>query len=233
MIHHFGQAEDESAVRETKNELYHRLGLKKIADHPELAEGWFEVGLSELEHFHRPAVALKYFEQASALDPETPRNHLFCGICLTATGKLNEALAQLDIAYRRGLRSAVLFEAVGDVYFQAGRYQQALAAYSGGGYSPLNTAKLGASETMLGATATGLKRIQTAIQQCPNFAELYDILTAAAAEAGDYALAANSADERLQVGSPRPEHYQLAAEMRAARLPGFRIETWGTQINSL
>lgn len=213
ILHHLGQAEDEPELRKRKNELYHRLGQKKALEQPELPAAWFELGLSELEHFRRPEQALSYFERARALDPDEPRNSIFCGICLTTLGRLDEALERLTTAYRLGSRSAVLFEAMGDVHFHARRYEQARAAYQQGGSSPLNTAKLGACETVLGAHAEGIGRIRQAIERSPEFGELYDILTAAAAAAGNISLAAQSARNRLRIGQPRPEHFQLAEEL--------------------
>jgi len=197
ILHHLGQAEDDEQVRQQKNELYHQLGLKKLKETPQLPSAWFEVGLSQLEYRKRPDEALLFFEKARALGPNQPRNSLFCGICLTALNRLSESLDRLHEAYRIGLRSPVLFEAIGDVHFHAGRYEQARQAYTHGGASPLNAAKLGACETVLLQPETGLARIQRAIDDCPNFVELYDILTTAALLAGKAELANQSAARRL------------------------------------
>lgn len=178
ILHHLGQAEDTEETRQRKNELYHQLGLKKIESEPASAIGWFEVGLSELEYHRLPATALSYFEKALALDPNDARSSLFCGICLTALGRLSEASTHLQQAYHLGLHSAVLFEAVGDVYFHSGNYTQAREAYRRGSSSPLNQAKLGACEALTENVEKGLARIREAIRCCPEFAELNDILKA-------------------------------------------------------
>jgi tetratricopeptide (TPR) repeat protein len=204
VLHHLGQAEDDESLRKAKNELYHRLGLKKVTAQPGVAAGWFELGLSELEHHRRPAEALRCFEQARTLDPMQARNSLFCGICLTSIRQLDQALVRLNEALGLGMRSAVLYEALGDVHFHAGRYPPALEAYRQGGSSPLNAAKLGACETVLGAHQEGIKRIRAAIARSPAFVELYDILTAAATLAGDYSLASRSAADRIEAGLIKP-----------------------------
>jgi tetratricopeptide (TPR) repeat protein len=212
ILHHLGQAEDAEAVRKAKFDLYHRLGIQKVAQQPERAEGWFELGLSELEHHRSAAAALPHFEHARALEPGSARNSLFCGICLTALGRFNEAHARIAEAYQLGSRSPVLFEALGDVYFHTQHYDQARAAYLGGGTSPLNAAKLGACETVLGQPAQGLQRIRAAIEQAPAFAELYDILTAAAMLAGDTKLANESAEERRKFDAPQPASQATEAQ---------------------
>ncbi|WP_420237410.1 glycosyltransferase [Telmatobacter bradus] len=223
ILHHLGQAEDDEAVRKQKNDFYHKLGQKKVLTHPQLSSGWFELGLSELEHYRRPAEALKHFEHAHTLAPDDPRNCIFSGICLIALGRVDQALVRLNEAYSLGSRSAVLFEALGDAHLHSGRYEQARDAYQQGGSSPLNAAKLGACETVLGAPAEGISRIRSAIDRTPDFAELYDILTAAAIAAGDMQLAAQSATERLQIGTPLPEHFQLAEELRQRALANSEL----------
>jgi glycosyltransferase involved in cell wall biosynthesis len=184
ILHHLGQAEDTEAAREAKNALYHRLGLKKVAEDPNGSAGWFELGLSTLEYLRRPAEALICFERARALAPAEPRNSLFCGICLNAAGAHMRALERLEEALRGGLRTAVLFEAIGDAYFHTGYYQPAHAWYSQSSFSPLTQAKMGACETMLGQATMGIEHIRAAIERAPEFAELNDILIAATKLAG-------------------------------------------------
>lgn len=204
ILHHLGQAEDPEAVRKAKFELYHRLGVQNVAAQPGRPEGWFELGLSELEHHRNAAGALPHFEHARSLEPGSPRNSLFCGICLTALGRFKEAHARIAEAYQLGSRSPVLFEALGDVYFHTQHYDQALQAYQHGGTSPLNAAKQGACETVLGQPAQGLERIRAAIQNAPGFVELYDILSAAALLAGDSQLAEESSAARRAIGASEP-----------------------------
>jgi tetratricopeptide (TPR) repeat protein len=122
-------------------------------------------------------------------------------MCLVRTGKLSEALKRLSIALKLGLRSPVLFEAIGDAYFYAGRYEQAREAYEQtiavGGISPLNNAKLGASEVCLGLAGQGLRRMKQAVDTSPEYVELYDILIAGALLAGDKTLAEQTAEAKI------------------------------------
>jgi len=185
VIHHFGQAEDAPAVRAAKNETYQQLGLRKLAAEPENHRAWFEFGLGELEHCHRPSTALTCFERACALEPGDASAWLFAGICLVRAGRLKEAIDRLARAHRLGLRTPVLFEALGDAYFHGQRYSLAgecyLEAIAAGGISALNRAKLGACEVCQGKTEGGLRRIEEAIAANGEFAELREILAAAIA----------------------------------------------------
>jgi tetratricopeptide (TPR) repeat protein len=218
VIHHFGQAEDPEAIRRGKNELYQELGRKKIQSDPKDARGYFELGLGELEHYRRPAAALAYFERAASLMPRYAAAWLFAGICLVRVGRHAEALRRMAMAHGLGLRTPVLYEAIGDAHFHAGEYGKAREAYEQalavGGISSLNRAKLGACETHVGLKEQGTRSIQDAIEASPEFGELYDILVAAALLAGDLPLAAQTAEARLAVGAPEGFHYQLAVELQ-------------------
>lgn len=219
VIHHFGQAEDAEQVRQGKNELYQELGLKKLRAEPENARAYFEVGLGELEHFKRPAAALAYFERACALKPDDGKAFLFAGVCLTRLGRCAEALQRLARAHALGARGPVLHEAMGDAHFHAAQYGEARAAYEqalrAGGVSPVTRAKLGAAEVHLGLAEQGIQRMRQAVQAAPEFPELYDILIAGALLGGNVALAAQTAEARLEVGQPEDGHIRLAAELRA------------------
>ncbi len=220
VIHHLGQAEDAEPVRRAKNELYQRLGLRKLEENPADAHGCFELGLGELEHFRRPEAALRYFERACELDEGNVRARLFLGITQSRLGRYSEALESLAEAERLGLDSPVLHEARGDVGFHMGEYCRAREAYeralAGQAFAPLTMAKLGAALVRLGEAEAGLRRMEAAIASSPEFAELYDMLASASALCGNLRLAARAAEARLAVGAAAALHYQLAAEIRDA-----------------
>uniref|UniRef100_E6QID0 Glycosyltransferase 2-like domain-containing protein n=1 Tax=mine drainage metagenome TaxID=410659 RepID=E6QID0_9ZZZZ len=220
VIHHFGQAEDEEPTRREKNELYQRLGLRKLRERPDDAHCCFELGLGELEHFRRPAAALQYFERACELDKNNARARLFLGMTQCRLGRYSEALESLAQAQRLKLDSPVLHETRGDVWFHVGEYDRARGAYeqalTGPAFAPLTTAKLGAALVRLGFGEAGLRRIEAAIASNPEFAELYDMLSAAAVLCGNLRLAAHAAETRLSIGEAEALHYQLAAEIREA-----------------
>jgi tetratricopeptide (TPR) repeat protein len=214
ILHHLGQAENLEELRQQKNEFYHQLGLKKLHEEPHNDAAWFEVGLSELEFHKCPTEALTYLERARALNPTEPRNSLFCGIALTALHRLPEALARMGEAYGLGLRTPVLYEAIGDVYFHAGNYELARQAYEQGGVSPLNAAKLGACETMLGQKEAGLERIQRAIASAPDLTELYDILAAAALVADQKEIAHLAIEQHKALGIAKASQQALVEELQ-------------------
>ncbi len=215
IVHHFGHAEDPEATRDRKNDLYQSLIEKKLASSPSDPQVFFELGLSELEHHRRPADALAHFEQACALDPRCAAAWLFAGVCLVRLGRIPEAIQRLDHAARLGLRNAVFYQALGDAHFHSARYSEArdayLAATQQGEAAPLSVAKLGASEVHLGLIPQGLRRMQDAVASDPAFAELYDILAAAALLAGDLPLAAQTHQARIRLGNLTEFHTRLAA----------------------
>jgi tetratricopeptide (TPR) repeat protein len=112
---------------------------------------------------------------------------------------LQEGLKRLERAEQLGSRSAVLLEAFGDAFFHLENFSEARLRYQGaqnqGGQSALLESKLGVCEIRLG-NQQGLSRIQKAVAREPQFAELYDILTAAALLTGNAALAAETAARR-------------------------------------
>ncbi len=227
IIHHFGQAEDADEVRRSKNDLYLELGLRKVQSNPDDARACFELGLAELEHRRRPAAALAWFERACALEPTRAAAWLFAGVCRDRLGRPGEAMEKLRAARELGLDTPVLHEAMGDAHLHLAEYEAARAAYErasgSGGVSPLNDAKLGATEVCLGLAEQGIGRMKQAVARSPRFAELYDILVAGALFGGDVRLAAEAAQARLEVGQPEERHFQIAAELRAALAKGAKV----------
>lgn len=219
VVHHFGHGEDGEAVRQKKNHVYQALGEKKLKANPDDAQALIEMGLAELEHSRRPAVALEHFERACALSPESAAAWLFSGACLVRLSRLPEALERLERAASLGLKTAVLYQVLGDAHFHAGRHAQARQAYLQvaelGEASPLSEAKLGASEVHLGLTAEGIRRMQQAVANAPGFCELYDILASGALLGGDVALAAKTVEARLHMGQVTEFHFRLAAMVQA------------------
>jgi hypothetical protein len=219
VIHHFGHAEDAEADRLKKNDLYQALGERKLEANPDDPQTLFELGLAELEHSRRPAIALTYFERACRLDSQYAAGWLFAGVCLVRLAKLPEALERLQRAASLGLRNAVYYQALGDAHFHAARYADAHAAYAQvaalGEASPLSAAKLGASEVHLGSVQEGIRRMQEAIASAPAFGELYDILAAGALLGGELEVAAQTAEARLRLGKPTEFHLRLAAILEA------------------
>jgi len=219
VVHHFGHAEDPECTRDQKNDLYQSLIEKKLAADPDDAQVHFELGLSELEHHRRPAAALVYFERACRLDSQCAAGWLFAGVCLIRMGNVAEALRRLARAAELGLRNSAFWQALGDAYFHSGRYADArdayLAATRQGDAAPLAHAKLGASEVHLGLVERGVRRIEEAVASDPGFAELYDILAAAALLAGDLRLAARTHKARVGMGETTDFHTQLGRVLEA------------------
>ena len=104
----------------------------------------------------------------------------------------------------------VHLEALGDAFFHLENFPQARKRYQSaqqqGGQSALLESKLGVCELRLG-NPDGLRQVQNAVAREPHFAELYDILTAAALLAGNPTLAADSA-------ARRPQSTNLSAQLQ-------------------
>src|SRR6266404_5517906 len=205
IIHHLGIAEDSAETRLSKNELYRTLGREKLIESPNDPLAHFELGITELETFRNPTAALPYFQRVIDLTPTAHRAWTFAGICLVRLGSLQEGLKRLQHAEKLGAKGAVHLEALGDAFFHLGNFPRARdryqAAQEQGGQSALLESKLGVCELRLG-NREGLRRVQNALAREPHFAELYDILTAAALLAGDAALAAHTAASRPTPKSP-------------------------------
>ena len=228
VVHHLGHAEEPEVMRLKKSDTYRTLVEKKLIANPDDAQALIEMGLTELDRARRPVVALRYFERACGLSPEFAAGWLYAGVCLARLSKLPEALERLEHAANLGLRSGVLYQAAGDVHFQAGQYAEARQAYMEvaalGEASPLSEARLGAAEVRLGMTLEGIRRMQQAVASAPAFSELYDILTAGALLGGDLLLAAKTLEARVRMGNLSQDQFHLA-DLVQARLFDYQQKT--------
>jgi glycosyltransferase involved in cell wall biosynthesis len=215
VIHHFGFVEDAEQVRKDKSEFYQQLGLQKVHDNPQDDWAHYELGLGELELHHNPAAALACFEWARGLNPANENAWIYAGICLTRLGRLPEALDRLRHAVTLGVRSSLLSEAIGDVFFHQGDACQAAHWYeqvgATGTPSALVDCKRGACQVRLDDVAAGMQRIEAAVAREPEAGELYEIWAAAAVQAGDAVTAARAATQRLTVGTAPAGSFLIAA----------------------
>ncbi len=220
VIHHFGHVEDAAAERARKNEQYQKIGVAHLRAHPTDARSCFELGLGELEHFHRPEAALKSFERAARLKPDDAASWIFQGVCLVRLRRFDEALGMLRNAEGMQPKNIVLQETLGDAHFHSKRFLEAATHYeratSLGSGSALVQAKLGAALVHLGCKAEGMELVDAALAAEPEFAELHDLGTAAAMLAGEAARSAQLAVRRLMLGKVQAFHYVLAVSLCVA-----------------
>ena len=214
VIHHFGFVEDTAEVRKSKCELYQQLGRQKVCDDPEDDWALYEVGLGELEHHHDAAAGLVCFEQVIALNPSRVGAWIYAGICSTRLGRLQEALNRLRHAEQLGARSGLLAGAIGDVFFLAGDYSQAMSNFEQvsrfGPMSAVVECKLGACLASLGNPSAGLERINAAVTREPEAGALYEIWAAVRLMAGDPVGAAQVARQRLLLGGAPANSFLVA-----------------------
>ena len=217
LIHHFGFVEDAKEDRKNKRELYHRLGIQKLAAEPSNYRAHLEAGMSELDYAKKPAAALPHFEAACSINPERPLGWLYSGICLTRLAKYAEARERLTHARKLGNSSLLLYGASGDLYFHTADYAKARTEYetaqSLGDASPLSQAKLGAAEVQLGCGETGIIKIIKAIERSPRSNELYAILATAALIAGHAKTSAEAAEHCLTLEGASGFDFVLAASI--------------------
>jgi len=152
-IHHFGPVETPADVAAEKVELYHRLGLEKIAHEPDSFEAQLQMGITELlqrSHFEE---ALPFLQRASALRPKDSRGPLYAGICLLRLDRIAEARQSLLRAFALGEDSPALHDALGDTLLRTGQHNHALTAYQraylASNGSPLAAAKIGLAKDHL------------------------------------------------------------------------------------
>lgn len=199
VIHHFGQAEDQESTRRQKNELYQRIGAEHLQQNPDDARTCFELGLGELEHYKDAEAALRLFLRAVHLDNKDANSLIFAGVSLVRLQRYADAVEVLTHALRIDLRSIVLHETLGDVYFHLGQHPNALAAYTAalyaGSASALTLAKHGVCQIYVGQREEGLSALKEAIAKEPHFPELIDLAAAGAALAYENEPAAERARE--------------------------------------
>lgn len=214
-VHHFGFVHDSEQARQTKNDIYHALGEDKLRLMPNDIQALQDLGISELEHRKNPAAALAHFEKARQMSPQTARLWLYSGICLSRMQRGSEALQCLNHASNLGLKTSVLYQAIGDAHFQMENFALANQAYSTvaerGGASPISEATRGVCEVRLGQVATGIARIQQVVAESPHAAELYDILATTALLVGDLPLAVQTMQARVSLGNLTSFHTQLVS----------------------
>jgi tetratricopeptide (TPR) repeat protein len=186
-IHHFGTVESTAAVKEAKINLYHRLGLEKIAAEPNNFEAQLQLGIAELFQMNRPGDALPFLRRASALRPKDGRGPLYAGICLLRLSRIAEARQSLLQAFTLGEDSPALHDALGDTLLCTGEHRHALTAYQraylASNRSPLAEAKIGVAEAHLKdaerGPGSGLERIRGAIRRDPDSFAIRQLLQVA------------------------------------------------------
>ena len=217
VIHHFGYVEDRNERRAEKETLYYDLALKKVAGSRNSYQANLGAGIAELDHAKNAAAALPCFKRALALDARRPAAWLYAGICLMRLGRNAEALSHLDRAAAMDAGNPLVASSLGDLHLQLNDHASASNSYRKaialGDTSPLTLAKLGAAEVNLGLGESGIAKIEQAVGESPNSAELYDIYATAAFLAGKPVAACEAADRRLAMKNVASFHFFLAATL--------------------
>jgi len=128
-IHHFGKVRDE-AVMARKQDLYTRLGERKVAGDPADAQALYELGVQYLE-LERREESLDLFRRALDADPAPhveARAAAFLGGVLADDGDFDAAIPVLDAALERNPASLHLHETRCRALLAAERFTAAIAA---------------------------------------------------------------------------------------------------------
>ncbi|MGO4210398.1 glycosyltransferase [Terriglobus sp. 2YAB30_2] len=214
VIHHFGHAEDDEAVRTAKNELYLEIGKRHFEAFPEDSRTAYELGWGELEYGKNPQAALDLLIRAIQLDESNTDAIILGGVCLLRMERYAEAVQLFIHAVERHSASIVLYESLGDAHLHQQQYQAASDAYNTarrlGGASALILAKYGVCQIYLGHMDEGMDVLHKAYEIEPDHAELLDIVIAGAVTANEMAFAGDVAEKRLTMAGASDLHRSIA-----------------------
>lgn len=215
-IHHFGQLVDQEA-RNKKRAFYLDLLRAKTVEHPDDHVAWTQLGLHEFECFGRPEEALRCFERALALRPNSPETWLFKGMVYDNLGRYQESLDALERDTRSDGSSALREDLRGDALSGLGRFKEARLAYRKAlkvtGSNALLESKLGYTEVKLGQKNSGLSMLRRAARSAPNIYAIQDRLMKACIMAGRLPEAAETA-EKITTVALHPTLFLRAASIR-------------------
>jgi tetratricopeptide (TPR) repeat protein len=218
LIHHFGFLDSEK-IRSGKSKFYRDLGRRKVQELPDNALAHYELGIEESEHFHDYETALPLFKRACELNPRFGPGWLFYGRTLACLGRYREALEAFERASATSVRPEALLEALGDVHYSLGNFEETCRSYRQvleivGDKAQIES-KLGFTEVRQGRTQQGLDRLQSAIDRDPANGEFHDRLMSAYVWLGELQKAAGAAEKKLERVKPQPESFLRAASLRA------------------
>ena len=217
LIHHYGHLRG-NQVRGGKALFYRNLGQLKVKEDADNPFAWFELGLLEYTTFQNLEEALPCFQQTVKLHPPFTRAWLFIAMIHLDRGRPFDALVALEQAETREDAAGFRERLKGDAYYNLGQIVQARTAYQNalklGETGPVVESRLGFTEVRMGDTRAGFARLQQAVKDAPDQAELHDRLVKACLVAEDLSGAAEAA-ERFAGCLGHPKTYLRAASIRA------------------
>lgn len=226
LIHHFGHLRG-NEIRGAKALFYRELGRLKVKEEADNPFAWFELGLLEYQTFQDKDAALSCFRQTVKLHPPFTRAWIFIAMIHLDSNRPFEALVALEEAEKREEAAGFRERLKGDAYFNLGQITQSRTAYEKalklGEDGPLVRSRLGLAEVRLGETQAGFARLQRAVDESPNQAELHDRLVKAFLIEKDLAGAAQAA-ERFAASLAHPKTFLRAASIRAQMQQWDRTE---------
>ncbi len=226
VIHHFGQLMDHDALTR-KRAFYRDLMRRKTEDNPDDVAAWVQLGLHEFECFNQSEEALRCFEKALALQPNSHEAWLFKGMVYVSLGRWQDALDAIDRDPRTGSSRALREDLRGDALLGLGRLRDARLAYRRALQSnkgdPMLEGKLGFVEVKLNQKAHGLRLLRRAARAAPQMYQIQDRLMKACIMTDNLAEAAE-ASERCIEGVPHPKMYLRAASIHAQARQWDRAE---------
>lgn len=211
-IRHFGYLEQKQN-QERKRGYYLELSHRKVAEAPDSALAWFELGTEyyQQENFTE---TLRCMETSYRLSP-WPVALLFIGELYRRQQQLDKALAALSAIPLKSDPGLLASQMRGDILHELGRLGEARAAYRNAlrlspalrgpgedrnpcGLEPVMESKLGYTEVRLGMTRTGLAKLRRAVAAAPEVIDNHDRLVKACVFLGRDAAAADAAEAVLK-----------------------------------
>jgi glycosyltransferase involved in cell wall biosynthesis len=218
IIHHFGfVAGPEEKAR--KNQFYFELGQRKLREMPDNAQAYLEVGLMELDCYHRYDEAERLFARACELAPSMASAWVFRGKALLRLNREKEALPCLQQARQLGgINTAGCLEAEGDAFYGCKQFAEARRAYRKSFKLRQSTnvlSKLGLTELRQGHADSGLKKLNQAVATPGAMTEHHDRLISGLASLGRIAEAASATEEKLKALGSSAKAYLRAGVLWA------------------
>ncbi len=216
-IHHFGFLAGSDRYRD-KAEFYLDLGRRKVEREPENALAWVELARQLYEPFRKHDEALRSLERALTIEPGMAAAWFMAGVVNLDLGRHQLAVDAFERCQHDEEFAAEREHHLGDALHDLGKLKEAQAAYRRSlrltGRDPQVESKLGYVEVRLGEFETGFRKMQQAIAEFPNGAELHERLIKGYFATGRLAEAAAAA-ETFAGRVMHPKTFLRAAAIRA------------------
>lgn len=118
----FADKQEDSATAYRKAEEF---AVKALALEPDLAEARISLGMAKFRNTGDFNQAEKHFLRAIEINPSSATAHHWYSVILEETGKIDDAIREIEIAARLDSRSSIILHSAATLYMQVKRYDEA------------------------------------------------------------------------------------------------------------